>query len=240
MTDDFSDEQLTAYLDGETDSDLSHRIEMAVAGSPGVAARLDALAMDTDALKDAFDDLLTLAPDAPALPQPRPRVWPRWAAAAMGAAACVAIGFWSGQQSDAPIDDWRDFAAAYHRLYVPQTLAASDFTDAQKAAQLQIAGAAINLPLSPETLQNADMTLKRTQVLGYDGAAIAHLAFVTATGVPVAFCITEGGPEAAQMATLHGMPSVYWYDGAHGFLLLGDLPDAMLKKIAASLGGPAA
>ncbi|MEL6374934.1 MAG: hypothetical protein AAFR04_13320 [Pseudomonadota bacterium] len=62
----FSDEQLTAYLDGEADAALCTQIESALERDAALAARLQALEVDAAAIRATFDALLLSAPPAPA------------------------------------------------------------------------------------------------------------------------------------------------------------------------------
>jgi len=58
----FSDEDLTAFLDGEADANLSEAIESALIEDGVLSQRLADLHLDKDDLKAAFDDLLETAP----------------------------------------------------------------------------------------------------------------------------------------------------------------------------------
>ncbi|MGD1870647.1 MAG: anti-sigma factor family protein, partial [Neomegalonema sp.] len=61
----YSDEELTAFLDGELDDAASAAIESRLASDPGLQARLDLLAAPTQQIRQAFDALLTLSPPPP-------------------------------------------------------------------------------------------------------------------------------------------------------------------------------
>lgn len=60
----FSDEMLSAYLDGEADEALTARIDQAVAEDPELALRLEGMAAGDGALRDAVDALLGPTPAA--------------------------------------------------------------------------------------------------------------------------------------------------------------------------------
>jgi anti-sigma factor RsiW len=58
----FSDEMLSAYLDGEADEALSARIEQAAGENEELAMRLERMAAGDGALRDAADALLGPTP----------------------------------------------------------------------------------------------------------------------------------------------------------------------------------
>lgn len=96
----FSDDVLSAYLDGEADDATAKEIDRALENDAALAARLEAMQKNDGLLRDAFTETLatkpfTLAPaEAKVLPfKLRPRPQPRlssWAVAA-AAAAILAI-----------------------------------------------------------------------------------------------------------------------------------------------------
>jgi len=74
----FSDEDLTAHLDGEADAALSMALVKACETDTDLVKRLDELTIDTDAIMTAFDGLKSSAPAMPELPVPTvagPRRW---------------------------------------------------------------------------------------------------------------------------------------------------------------------
>ena len=64
----FSDEQLTAYLDGEAGDDLCAQIDVALEEDATLGDRLAGLDIPMDQLGSAFDGLLAEAPAMPDLP----------------------------------------------------------------------------------------------------------------------------------------------------------------------------
>ena len=80
----FSDEELTAYLDGELDKQEAAQIKAAAKSDGGVAARLDALAVPMKLLKLSMNPAVLDAPALPAhlagaAPSPSRGIWVcRW------------------------------------------------------------------------------------------------------------------------------------------------------------------
>ncbi|MEO0380352.1 MAG: transcriptional regulator, partial [Pseudomonadota bacterium] len=65
----FSDEDLTAFLDGEADATLEAEIVAALETDEELGARMAGLELPMDAIKGAFDSMLDTAPAMPALPE---------------------------------------------------------------------------------------------------------------------------------------------------------------------------
>ena len=69
----FTDEDLTAYLDGEADEPLTRRIDAALSQDPELVKRMEALMVPMGAIQDAFA-LERIAPGpAPVLEVPQAR-----------------------------------------------------------------------------------------------------------------------------------------------------------------------
>ena len=229
----FTDEDLTAFLDNELPQDLSDQIAAAVADDPALAARIARLTVPLGDLRLAYDSLLTIAPSMPELPEPA-ALWQR-----RDIAAGLVVGLLFGAAgaklllSPAP-RDWMDFVAAYQALYVPETLAEIQITEAEVAAQLNALSAVVRLDLV-RVRDGSDLVYKRGQLLGFDGAQLVQLAFQTADGSPVALCILRDvGQSARPFADRpsEGMQAVAWARDGYGFFLIG-ATDAQTLRAAA-------
>ncbi|MEM1420610.1 MAG: hypothetical protein AAGF51_08310 [Pseudomonadota bacterium] len=203
----YSDEELTAFLDGELDDAASAAIESRLSSDPGLQARLDLLAAPTQQIREAFDAVLPLSPAPPphiAAAQPtkdvaRTTPWKLTAVACLVAAIAAPVGWIVSGAFDqrTKLDDWRDYAAAYHALYVPETLSSSDHDAAQRQAQVDRAGQMLRAELSPYVEPFETVVFRRAQVLGFDGEPLIQLAFQSASGLPIALCIvrSDGAPD---------------------------------------------
>ena len=69
----FSDEELTAFLDGEAPDDLRSDIDQALQHDAGLSDRLARLDIPVPALISAFDQILHQSPQPPDLPESEPQ-----------------------------------------------------------------------------------------------------------------------------------------------------------------------
>ncbi len=238
----FSDEQLTAYLDGETDHIPADEIRRALEQDAGLQARLERLSLETGDIADAFGQLLKSAPPAPELEIPqaaaKPRMrWPSLRAVAAIAILCLALGWGAGYLTPrSDLESWHDFVAAYHALYVNGTLARIEQGDDAAASQLEQVAGAIGKSIDLSTLKQIDgLDYKRAQILGFEGQPLAQLTFLSEVGAPVALCIirTRGdGSTDIQVAELQGMSAASWSRDGYDYLLIGGSDAALIASTA--------
>lgn len=231
----YSDEKLTAYLDDELEAAETAAITRAVAQDPAVAARLAALDLDMAALQSAFAPLLNEAPGA----LPAASRWSRRLAYA--AAACLLLGVGAGVFGfiTPAKNGWEIEVAHYQALYVGDTLAGIAPDEARLASQLTRASGLLGLPLETEALAGFEgMTLRRAQVLGYEGQVLIQIAYSMADGTPVAFCILKR-QHAVDMpiegVELVGLAAAKWQNAEHGFLTIGGQDVDEMKAFASYL-----
>ena len=238
---DYSDEQLTAYLDGELDSQEAAALEQALEHSPDLRQQLNRLRIDTGAISQAGEALLTSAPPlpddlvAPIADEPQ-RVPFRWPAIAAVALLCFLAGagitklFFS-----APEDSWQDFAAVYHALYVANTLNHIDQNEAAAEAELVRVSGALGKTINLGDLQAGPLDYKRAQILGYKGKPLLQLAFLSKIGAPVALCIYRSGEAASAAvaaASLRGLSAATWSKDGYEFLLIGGTDQKLITDAA--------
>lgn len=249
----FSDEELTAYLDGEYALAPRDAIESGLAQDRALQARLDALTLDKEQIRAAFAALLSDTPDAPELDHgpiapefgQRPVALTQvrsyqtsWRYAAAAAAVALVIGFGGGALLPGEAQPgWRDYVASYHALYTTGTLSHVAQTTADAEAELDRVSAAINKPIALSDILMPDrLDYKRAQILGFEGRDIIQLAFLAQDGSPVVLCIIDA-PEAAdgavQTARLEGMSAAYWSKDGHEYIVMGGDDDAMIRQLAA-------
>lgn len=248
----YSDRDLLDYLNGTLDEGAAETLEHMLASDPDLEKRLLALDPLFQSVTTAFenyppDDRLQSLRDRltvdPAWSAPMP-VWkrPLSAAVAAGIAGLVAgAALFAGiVTGPAPHSDWHHQVAAYQALYVPDTVLNIKPTPESLSEQFRIAENAIDLDLNSGVLANLEpLTLKRAQVLGYNGAPLIQIAFSLPDGTPVAFCIIrqndgEGGTDA-KYAEMEGLASATWATDTHGFMLIGGDDEAAIKAIAQRL-----
>lgn len=234
---DFSDEELTAFLDGESDAQLTAQIAAAADQNVELQARLAALELPLEPIHRSFDALLKAAPAMNALPEPAASQngvsMPK---ALGGMAASLVVGalisFWAlagGKQLE-----WRDYAAAYHVLYVNGTLADFNTTQAEMDAALLHLGTVVGRDLTAAPLDTV-LEYKRGQVLGYQGQPLIQLAYLSPLGDPVALCLirTEGADMDVEMTALEGLAAAKWQRDGVAYLLIGGTDTGLIKEAAA-------
>ena len=238
----FSNDELTAYLDGEADADLTRRLDAALREDEELRARLDALDFPKAALAQAFDAQLSAAPPMPTLPpmaQPDPagprRGWGMFGAGAGGglvAGIALAIGLGLGTPEPSP-PGWLDVVVDYQALYVPETLAGTPSTPDAVATQLAALSNTVNLDLTGFAAVEG-LRIHRAQELGFRGKPLVQLAYALPDGTPVAICILQSGkPESAPISReIKGMAAVHWTTGSHGILIIGGTDQQRLDTIA--------
>lgn len=236
----FTDEELTAYLDGEATNELRDAIDHALADDAALQAQLGRLTIDKDQIGAAFDRLLDHAPSTVEIPEVsvnrRMNTTLNKIAVAALVALIVGVGIGNKFSQDAKLDGWRGYVAAYHALYSEQTLADISQIDSITSDQLKTAAAAIGKDISIDKLQASDsLSFKRSQVLAFKGKPLLQISFVTVDGEPVALCILRK-PELAdsppRTAILEGMPATSWSKDGYDYILIGGSDSNLIKKSA--------
>lgn len=232
----FTDEDLTAYLDGEVDAATNLALATALATDTALQERLESLQISVVTLNKAFGGLLPAAPALPALPMRATSKTigkiPKFAiAACLALGVALGTGLTSWREKPA---DWKDYVAAYQSLYVNGTLASvamtPEETEINLAALSGVLGHDINLAQTDSVLQ-----FKRGQLLGYQGHPLVQLAYLTPLGDPMALCIIRNesaGQSNIRLTTLEGMAAAYWEKDGLAYLLIGGTDTELIKDAA--------
>ena len=247
MSDDrtFSDEQLTAFLDGETEHIPADDIRAALETDAGLRARLHGLSMDTGEIAGAFDRLLERAPEMPDIDLGVDAAAPpRKAPYLRQLAACIVLALFVGAiagyvvRSDS-LRTWHDYVAAYHALYIDDTLGNIERPEGLVLAELDRVGGAIGKTIELPLLRGIDgLDYKRGQILGFENRPLVQLAFLSDKGVPVALCIIRAGDPGdrqLQISELQGMSAASWTAGGYDYLLIGGTDPELISSVAAGL-----
>ncbi|WP_209508284.1 MULTISPECIES: hypothetical protein [unclassified Ruegeria] len=231
----FSDETLLAYLEGSLDEAQTRVIEAAVVDDAALEHRLMALDPFAPAVRDVF---VNLPAEAPKVDLPEKTTRPAndgflrlVVVAASAAFAAVAVTFWATRPADL---SWAQQAAIYQSLYVPETIASLDSSEASLTKQFAMAEAELGRSLNQETLEALPgLELKRAQVLSFKGKPLIQVVFADDQGQPLAFCVIRQGPNAAntevQHTVLSGLATAKWEQGGYGYMLLGSSPQTDLS-----------
>ena len=239
----FSDEDLTAFLDGEADDTLEADISAALGTDEVLAERMAGLEVPMAAIAGAFDELLASAPPMPALapatPEPantNARLSWAWGLGTFGTgiAAGLAVAFFTGFGTPEPAPrGWVSFVASYQSLYTTATLAAVNPTPQDAALQLAAVSEGIGIDLA--ALPQAEgLTFKRAQLLNFNGKPLVQISYLRDDGTPVALCIIPAGPDAQDlnMGAAEGLDVARWNTPGYGFLLIGGQEGEPLEREA--------
>ena len=242
---DITDETLVAYLDGAL-SDTEHaRVDAALAADALLGERLAGLDLDTDALRDGFAHMLATAP-AIAIPEPDASPRPQLAAnknrsplQAVAAAALLAIGIglgWGLGSDNNSAPGWHKAVADYQVLYTTDTLAAVPVSAEARAQGLATVNRHLGMDLTEEQLALDGMALQRAQILSFEGAPLAQVAFLDNAGIPIALCIMQGdSSEARAQIEIAGLNAATWSGGGYSYILIGPTDAGKLDTAASVL-----
>jgi len=240
------DALLVALVDGALGAKASEALRARLLADPALQARLDALRAGEQPFGPAFQALLDSAPAArlqagldtllAARPAPLQRPASPWRRLALLAAALalllggVEIGrLLPGSASTPELaarpptpqkDDWRNAVAEYAALYTADTFADSTPTSAADLARI---GAKLDLTLTPERLMLADLRLRSAQILAYDDAPLAEIAYVDASGAPYLFCVFARAERELDLRgeKRGGFASASWAHGGRAYMVIG-------------------
>ncbi|ASS54353.1 anti-sigma factor family protein [Rhizobium leguminosarum] len=249
-----SDEDLTAFIDGELTAEEAARIEAIVNEDESTAKRLEFLARASLPFEQAFAPLLSEAPReklemmlAAISAQPSARSGPMPAFASrrrfLGALAAslvagiaidrAAIGVGRGFLARDENSEWRAVVADYISLYTPETLAGPVPATEDQAAQLGPLDEKLGLSLSPEAVSLPGIDFKRALMLQYDGKPLAQIAYLDPETGPMALCIvkSDAGSKAPDLESRKGLNMIYWSNETHAFMLIGRIPADRMKEL---------
>jgi anti-sigma factor RsiW len=119
-------------------------------------------------------------------------------------------------------------------LYNAASLSAIQVPSSELDAQLDKLGDMLGLDLSKERVTFAGLTLKRAELLHFEGRAIVELLYASADHGPVALCImaAPGGEGEGEVESRDGLNLMYWAESGRRFLLIGDAPAEKIESLA--------
>ncbi|MGR9162178.1 anti-sigma factor family protein [Rhizobium leguminosarum] len=249
-----SDEDLTAFIDGELTAEEAARIEAIVNEDESTAERLEFLARASLPFEQAFAPLLSEAPrekletmlaaipvQQSARSDPTPAFGSRRRFLGALAASLVAgiaidravIGIGRSFSAKDENSEWRAVVADYISLYTPETLAGPVPERDVQAAQLAGLDEKLGLSLSPEAVSLPGIDFKRALMLQYDGKPLAQVAYLDPETGPMALCIvkSDAGSKAPDLESRKGLNVIYWSNETHAFMLIGRIPADRMKEL---------
>ncbi|RWX79355.1 anti-sigma factor [Neorhizobium lilium] len=246
-----SDEDLTAFLDGEMSPQEMDRITGLANSNEEVAARIEFLAAGGSSFREAFAPLLEQAPKErleamlAGIPTQERKHGASFASrrgffGALAASLVIGViadrtylrlGRSIGKDEGS---EWRLAVAQYIALYTADTLAGPVPPADVQAAQLARIDSKLDLALSPETVALPGPDFKRAQLLQYEDRPLAQIVYLDPESGPMALCIihSDDGAKAPDVEGCKGMNVVYWSTATHAFMLIGHAPVSRLREIA--------
>lgn len=241
---------LLGYVDGQLAPEEVEAVERALKSDPQAQAMVDKMRATPGQVRTAFDASLSrpLAPHltntvlhAPVGKHKPTRITIQYAAVIMAAVFLVGmgIGLFAGYETSKRAvaieqSDWVQAVIDYQVLYGRQTLSRpSPSVDKVRDLQRYLSDV-LALPISIPDLSDAGLMFKRGQILVFNEAPIAQLAYLPDKGKPVAYCITPsktvaGGMQVGQSKGLH---YVRWNDGRLAHVLVGGSTKDELQEMA--------
>jgi anti-sigma factor RsiW len=138
------------------------------------------------------------------------------------------------EEADEIEEAWVGAVAGQLSLYNAASLASIQVPAAELDAQLGKLGGMLGLDLAKERVTFEGLTLKRAELLHFEGRAIAELLYASEDHGPVALCImaAPGGEGEGEVESSDGMNLMYWAKSGRRFLLIGDAPAEKIENLA--------
>ena len=258
-----NDAFLVAYLDDELTPELRQELERRLGTDASLRDRLASIHQGGSRLLSSFDALLEAAPRArldtafaTALAKtPRRREY-RYRQMLLAAAAALllltcggVVGYFVGkapielfEEADTFEEEWIAAVAGQLSLYDAASVASIQVNDAEQKAQLSKLGEVLKLDLSAPKAALEGLTLKRAELLHFQGRKIVELLYASEEHGPVALCIAvePGGEGEGEVEGRDNLNYIYWAAGGRRFLMIGAAPakriDALADVIAERFG----
>ena len=245
-----SDEQLSAFVDGELASDEHAQVQAWLVAHAEDAARAARFSADGDALRSLFGPVI----DEPVPPALRATVWhrpgpPRWALAASAAGLLLggallgggAVWRWS-QQHEAQLaagtaQGWAQRAAFAHSVYTPEPRHPVE-VKAQEEHLARWLTRRIEVPVKLFDLRGLGFDLVGGRLLPDGPGKSAQLMYQDAKGLRVTVYLRkpEKGTEAAFRYERQGdLGMFYWVEDGCGYALVGALPRETLLALSEAI-----
>jgi anti-sigma factor RsiW len=249
MADD--DAELVALIDNELDESRRTALWARLAADERLRQRYEELRQTGAPLAASLDKLLTQAPLArlrAALPaEEPPRLLSRRFSGialrdlvagmigilAAGAAAWVALSLGLLRERQ----DWRTAVVEYTNLYTNETFSPLNPDASLQAIELRALGAKVGVNLTPESVALPGLRFTVAFMLSHNGAPLGVVAYVDASGAPVALCIiANDAPDAPMRSERRDNLSLAWWSrGGRSRLVIGNIPEERAVELAQTL-----
>ena len=238
---------LMGYADGQLDAARRREIEQLLAHDPDLLAAAQAIAMQNEAIGEAYGDVLDerlparlMAVVERAHPARRATRL-RQAVAIMALALATGVaGWWGGDLVDTTrsedIEDFVDAAAIAHLAWAdPSSRPISSASLTPSAPPLEWLSERVTLELgAPSLAANGYQSIDKT-LADVDGRPTVRLTFERQDGKTVSLFLStrwRESPPTFNLNTEGEAPSVYWLDGPLMWVLTGSLEAGELAALA--------
>jgi anti-sigma factor RsiW len=246
------DAELVALIDNELDEEARGPLLARLAEDEGLRKRYEALRDAGDSIAASLDALIENAPlprlraMLPSAEASRAGRWPFSGVRLRDLAAGFVLGLLAARAaawvalSAAPSDDRDDLRSAvaeYMELYTNETFAVRKPDQAIEALKLNVVAKRVGAPLTPANVSLPGLRFESADLLSYEGAPLAEIAYVGARGSAVLFCvIANGGADTPNRSERRGdLALSSWSDGGRGYLVIGRAPEDQVAEFAQTL-----
>ncbi|QHQ36033.1 anti-sigma factor family protein [Algicella marina] len=254
--------RLSAFLDGELSPAESDAVALLAEKDPEIAAELESLQSTDDALKAAFDDLLSepvpldlvrsiadpeepssaTTPEAANLPS-APGRW-GFGAIAAGIAALAVTGLLSGyagytlapEKTVVAQRGWMADVADYHRVYAQESRHLAEVPPEEAAHIVEWIGARTGVPFSIPDLSAQGITFEGARLLVAGGKPVAQLLYKAEDGTVFALCFLQSGNGATDgigSTDFEGVTMATWRTDTAAYVFVGPEGNERLPELAA-------
>ena len=244
MTHPFSDEQLSAYIDGELSAEARLQVEDAAREHPELARRLEHERAVADALSTALDPVMDEPIPARLLHAVAPRPW-SWGARIAAGLACAAIGAALGWEAAKQIELPAQLAAprpitveaaAAHAVYVPEKRHAVEVVSSEKAHLNRWLSKRLSHELAAPNLEPHGFELVGGRMVADTGTPAAQYMYEDASKNRVTIYVRRE-PQALSSTALslaedRGFKVVHWEEDQISYAVTGTLEQQRMMDIA--------
>jgi len=232
----FSDEELTAFLDGELDDARAEAIALALETDVDLQAQLAALEVDFAPIRAAFDDMLGDAPDIalPVVTPARSVSRPLLAASIVALGVGFAAGWFAVPAPEVEKPGWLAVVASYQKLYAAETLEGVAPEAATISREVAAVSEGLGRNFDAGKLELAGLSYRRGQMLNFNGKPLAQFMYQTADGTPIALCAIKSGAgdKAVGGKVIDGLQAAIWRKDGFAYLVIGDASEAEILGFA--------
>ena len=239
-TGDVNEERLQAYVDGQLDPAERAEFEALLRADPAAAENVCAYQAQKQALRSAFEDVLT-EPIPERLRAPRSRPSAAWrAVAAVALLLAGGAGGWFANDWLRPppprlAQTLTGEAVVAHRVYTKEVRHAVEVAANEEAHLVAWLSKRLDAPLAAPDLTKDGYSLVGGRLLPTNEGAAAHLMYENSTGDRLTLYVrtNRGGEETAFRFVQDGaVGAFYWLDGPLGYALLAEADRGTLLPLA--------